>query len=131
VIPINEELNLVEKYIFLQKARFKDSLKIDINIPQEIKKNGYVPPFCIQMLVENTIKHNIVSHSKPLHVKIYIRDKEYLVVENNLQVKEIQNTTTVGLQNIQERYNLISEKPVSIEKTETTFRISIPIIDNI
>ncbi|MBL4561478.1 MAG: histidine kinase [Labilibaculum sp.] len=130
VISINEELNIVNKYIFLQKARFKNNLQIDINIPQELKQSGFIPPFCIQMLVENTIKHNIISQSKPLHVKIYYRNNNYLIVENNLQVKETQSSTKVGLKNIEERYRLISDKRIIVEKTEDVFRVTVPVIDN-
>ena len=81
-----------------------------------------------QLLLENTIKHNVVSEQKPLHIKIYI-ENNYLIVENNLQKKEVlQDRKGVGLQNIVNRYGLISERKVLVEQTETAFKVKIPIL---
>jgi LytS/YehU family sensor histidine kinase len=81
VISIKDELSVAEKYAYLQKARFKNNLSIDINLPQKLMDNGYIPPFCIQILLENAIKHNIISKSKPLYIKIYTSDSHFLIVE--------------------------------------------------
>jgi two-component system LytT family sensor kinase len=131
VISINEELSVAEKYAYLQKARFKNNLIIDIDIPQKLKEYGYIPPFCVQILLENAIKHNIISKSKPLFIKIYTTDGNFLVIENNLQIKETQDSTKLGLKNIAERYKLISGKSIIIEETDAVFRVSLPVLENI
>jgi len=129
VISIKDELSVAEKYAYLQKARFKNNLIIDINLPQKLKDNGYIPPYCVQILIENAIKHNIISKSKPLHIKIY-SDSNSLIIENNLQIKETQDSTKLGLNNIEERYKLISSQSIIIEETDVVFRVSLPILEN-
>jgi len=82
----------------------------------------------LQLILENTIKHNVVSEQKPLHIKIYLEDN-YLIVENNLQKKEVlQDRRGVGLQNIVDRYAIISERKVLIEESSEFFKIKIPIL---
>ena len=107
--------------------RFENGLSCELpefNLNPEAK----VVPLSLQLLLENTIKHNIVSEKKPLHIKIYSKDN-YLVVENNLQKKEIlQNRQGVGLQNIVNRYGLISERKVLIEQNDSYFKVLIPIL---
>ena len=131
VISIHEELSIAEKYTYLQKARFKNNLSIEINLPQKLKDNGYIPPFCVQILLENAIKHNIISKSKPLYIKIYTRDSKFLVIENNMQIKETQDSTKLGLKNIEERYKLISGKSIIIEQRDAVFRVSLPVLESI
>ena len=90
--------------------------------------NTQIPPLTLQLLTENAIKHNIISRSKPLKVKLH-NDLENIIVENNLQEKKVpESSTGLGLKNISERYLLISNKVVRVEKTNTEFKIYLPII---
>ena len=130
VITIDEELNMVNHYFFLQKARFMDNIKLDISIPENIKNKFYIPPFCLQMLVENAIKHNIISKQKPLKIVIYT-DDNYLIVKNNLQIKEAQISTKIGLKNITDRYKLLTEHETIINQTDTEFIVSVPLIKHL
>jgi hypothetical protein len=81
------------------------------------------------MLVENAVKHNIISRSKPLTIRIHGYNNEYLVVENNMQ-KKISDapSTKFGLRSIINRYEVISDKKVLVEETKDSFKVSIPII---
>ncbi|GEM_PF-970511 len=130
LIPVVEELDIMNKYAFLQKARFKGNLIINCNISEDIRSNYYVPPFCVQMLLENAIKHNIVSNKKPLTVNIFTQNDKFLVVENNLQEKRAANSTNLGLKNITDRYRHFSATDVGVEKTDRFFRVLLPLIDN-
>jgi hypothetical protein len=107
--------------------RFENSitfeLPLDFNNPE-----ARVVPLSLQLLLENTIKHNVVSEKKPLHIRIYV-ENNYLIIENNLQKKEVlQDRKGVGLQNIVNRYGLISERKVLIEESAEFFKVKIPIL---
>jgi hypothetical protein len=111
----------------LLKMRFENSISYEL--PTDFDNpEAKVVPLSLQLLLENTIKHNVVSEQKPLHIKIYI-ENNYLIVENNLQKKEVlQDRKGVGLQNIVNRYGLISERKVLVDQTETAFKVKIPIL---
>jgi len=86
-----------------------------LNMFTDIYFNGNkVVPLSLQLLLENAVKHNMVMATKPLHIRIY-EDQGSLVVENNLQPKQIvKKSTGVGLSNIMQRYNLLTNKKVKL-----------------
>lgn len=130
VLPLKEELAIMESYIYLLKARFEDGLLITQNLEAELDET-LIPPFTLQLLIENCIKHNIVSLEKPLHIQIY-REEDYLVVENNLQERKIpESSTGLGIKNINQRYLLLTDKEIVILKTNDTFTIKLPILHTI
>lgn len=127
LVSVEEELAFAKTYMNLLKMRFENSISYelpsDFNHPE-----AKVVPLSLQLLLENTIKHNVVSEQRPLHIKIYI-DNNYLIVENNLQKKEVlQDRRGVGLQNIVNRYALISERKVLVDETAEAFKVKIPIL---
>jgi two-component system LytT family sensor kinase len=85
-VSLKEELELIDDYSFLLFARYENMLSINIDIPENIL-NYNIPTFSLQLLLENCVKHNIVSKEKPLHVKIYDSGINSITVENNLQQK--------------------------------------------
>ena len=128
-ICLQDELEVLNAYTFLLKTRFDKNLLVDINIPHE-KMQQKIVPLSLQLLMENAIKHNIVSSEKPLHIKIFTQNGS-LVVSNNLQIKhQLNESTGIGLNNIRNRYKLLSSVPVDVSENETNFTVSIPLIDN-
>ncbi len=127
LISVEEELSFAKTYMNLLKMRFENSITFEL--PTDfINNEAKVVPLSLQLLLENTIKHNVVSEHKPLHIKIYV-ENNYLIVQNNLQRKEVlQDRKGVGLQNIVNRYGLISERKVLIEENESFFKVMIPIL---
>lgn len=127
VVSIQEEINFAKTYVNLLKLRFENS--IDFEIEQiTFSETEFIVPLSLQILLENTIKHNIVSDQKPLKIKIYKKDN-YLIIENSFQPKEtIKDSTGIGLKNIINRYQLISNREVNIEKNEQLFRVELPIL---
>lgn len=127
LVSIDEELLFAKTYMNLLKMRFENSLTYEI--PTEAIDLEYkVVPLSLQLLLENTVKHNVVSESKPLHIKIYI-ENDMLCIENNLQKKEVfGDRKGVGLQNIIDRYAIISKKRIKILATENQFIVKLPIL---
>ena len=127
LVPIEEELKFAKTYMELLGMRFEDAVKF--NIPDTIDNNELkIVPLSLQLLLENAVKHNVVSTSKPLTISIYQEDN-YLIIENNINPKEaIGKSTKVGLQNIADRYGLITKKGVRIENNNKTFKVSLPLL---
>lgn len=127
LIPLYEELEILDAYIFLLEARFENGINIQINLDDQVRKT-FIPPFTLQLLMENCIKHNIVSLEKPLFIEIY-REQDYLIVQNQLQLKKTPEfSTKKGLENIDERYLLLSGKNISIDQDLSCFSIKLPLI---
>lgn len=125
VVPLEEEITFLEKYIFLQQIRFQEGIIFEIQIQS---KDSQIPPMSLQMLIENAIKHNVVAEDQPLHIQIIEQDA-YLEVRNNLQEKRLQEASSgLGLSNIQERYKYLSEQEVKISKTDTHFIVRLPLL---
>ena len=127
LVTVDEELRFAKTYMSLLKMRFEDSIIFDI--PEHAQNpESKVVPLSLQLLLENAVKHNIVTSSKPLHIKIY-ESNGNLIVENNLQTKEIvKKSSGVGLENIKQRYQLLTNKRVSISQDSANFLVAIPIL---
>ncbi|OZV70153.1 histidine kinase [Winogradskyella aurantia] len=127
LVTVDEELNFARTYMSLLKMRFEDSIIFEI--PEKSSNpESKVVPLSLQLLLENAVKHNMVTSTKPLHIKIY-EDGNYLVVMNNLQPKQIvKKSSGVGLENIKQRYNLLSDKKVVINQRDKDFAVGIPML---
>ncbi|TRX41351.1 histidine kinase [Flavobacterium restrictum] len=126
LVSVEEELAFAKTYMNLLKMRFENSLTYEL--PEVINPETKVVPLSLQLLLENTVKHNIVSEQKPLHIHIFIA-KDYLCIQNNFQKKEVlQDRQGVGLQNIINRYGIITKRKVLIEQNEAFFTVKIPIL---
>lgn len=127
LVSVQEEIEYLEKYIYLQKIRFGDNLSVDIQIHGEPCKECQIPPLILQMLFDNCIKHNVISVTRPLLVQLNMNE-DYIILSNNLQVKMTSESTGQGLKNIEGRLKLLTARPVKIEKTETEFKVSVPLV---
>jgi two-component system, LytTR family, sensor kinase len=129
LVPLKTEVNFIEPYIFLLKKRFPDSLVFNMNIPDSSLQRQVVPG-ALQMLIENAIKHNIVSKKIPLVIDIKLDAAGNLVVANNLQLKElVEPSTQIGLNNIRQRYKLTVGKSIEVVKDAGFFSVSLPLIN--
>ncbi|SFU08785.1 Histidine kinase [Algoriphagus locisalis] len=127
LISLKMEVSFAENYLELQKIRFEDSLVYSLEIGNQ---NGEIPPLSLQLLLENAIKHNIVSQSEPLFIHIYRKEND-LWVSNTYQPKSSQSepSTGVGLNNIKMRYQLLSDKNIEVIQTEDEFLVKLPILE--
>ena len=127
LVTVEEEIEFAKTYCNLLKTRFEDSVSFDFKVNENVLKS-FVVPLSLQLLLENCIKHNFATSSKPLHIKIY-SENGYLFIENNLQQREqVKESAGIGLSNIVQRYSLLTKQNVFIEKSEDFFKVKIPIL---
>ena len=127
LVTVDEELQFAKTYMSLLKMRFEDSIIFDI--PEKASNpESKVVPLSLQLLLENAVKHNMVTSSKPLHIKIF-ESNGTLIVENNLQPKQIvKKGSGVGLSNIKQRYQLLTNRKVTINQQANRFAVAIPML---
>ena len=128
LVPLNKEMENVRIYADLLQERFHNGIKI--NVPEVTSTDLQILPLCLQLLIENAVKHNIVSRKNPLTVDIDIgEDGKYIRVKNNVQ-KKIQavSSTGMGLKNIRNRVAYFTKDPLEIQQDDTCFSVSVPLI---
>jgi LytS/YehU family sensor histidine kinase len=127
LVPLQKELDFINHYIYLQEIRFEDSILFEVNV-EESKKNDFLLPMCLQMLVENTIQHNETSQANPLKVMIYTH-KNSLVIENPILPRaNVAVSTKTGLKNIEQRYSFFTDEKVVIQNNGAVFKVILPLI---
>jgi sensor histidine kinase YesM len=128
VVLLKEELAFLESYLYLQQIRFGDKLKIELNVPD---REFRVAPLALQLLIENAIKHNVISEDDPLVIKVYA-EQDFIVVENNLQRKQTlgEHSAGLGLENICRRYELLTDRKVVIGNGPEKFIVKVPLLTN-
>lgn len=127
LVTVEDEIEFAKTYCDLLKTRFEDSVDFIFDVKKEDYRR-YVVPLSLQLLLENCIKHNFATSSKPLIIKIF-SDNDTLCIENNLQAREqMKESAGIGLANIVQRYALLTKKNVFIEKSEDYFKVKVPIL---
>lgn len=127
-VTLREEIEILNAYLFMLKGRFGQNLIVDIQIDD--KQMGMcVPPFTLQIIVENCVKHNIVSKEMPLSIRIFSCEAAKLTVSNTLQPKfSVESSSQVGLANINKRYQYLSGQYIEVDETSYSFNVTIPLI---
>jgi sensor histidine kinase YesM len=127
VVELHEELAFLQSYFFLQKIRFGENLNVEENIEVE-RLNDFILPLSIQILIENTIKHNEVSSEHPLKISLTI-ENNFLVISNNLQQKiNMEDSNEIGLANLTERYKHFTDKAPEFYATQNQYIAKIPLL---
>ena len=127
LITLEQELQLVRHYFELQHERFGDNLRVDYDSIMDYK-DRFVVPLSLQILVENAVKHNVVSSKHPLQIE-FATEGDYLVVKNRIQLKtQLEPSSQTGLKNIQERYALLNAPEVHVEEIDGWFIVKIPML---
>lgn len=125
---LKDEIDFLEAYIFLLKTRFGEGFTLKMEVSEELL-NTFIPPLTLQILVENAVKHNVVSIHKPLNIVLASRETGTISVVNNLQKKTINVASTgMGLANIVAKYRLLNKPAIRIEENKSEFVVTLPII---
>jgi len=127
VTTVEAELAFIRSYIYILETRFEEGLNIRIQVgPGALGRK--ILPFALQLLVENAVKHNVISYRTPLSLFIYDQD-ERLVVENDLRPRTTMETASgTGLHNLSQRYLLTAGKDIRISRDASRFKVEIPFL---
>jgi len=130
VVALEQEMNFIEAYLFLLRSRFGQNLNVFVAIPEQCQKQYGIPALSIQLLIENAIKHNIISFNKPLTIKIEVIADE-LLVSNNIQLRKnlaVEESNGIGLGSINRRYELLVNKNIEVVNASEQFIVKLPLI---
>jgi two-component system LytT family sensor kinase len=119
-VPVREELSFLKDFIFLHEQRMGNSLIVNIDIPEQYMEH-HLPPMSLQLLIENAIKHNQASQKHPLTIKLCVKNDKNMSVCNNLRPRKNIHGTGTGLENISQRYEMLTGEPVRIIETNDSF----------
>ncbi len=129
LVPLSEELDFVENYLFLIQTRFDDGIVFENHLEKMMVLNNFIPPAAIQSLIENAIKHNKFSGEVPLKIKLY-STKNRIVISNNLNLRKDEvNSTKQGLENLKARFSHFTNDQVTITQSKTEFIVSLPLLN--
>jgi len=131
VVTLAEELECVRSYCQMMQMRYGDNLFFDHSIDHDKYDSYYVLPLSIQGLIENAIKHNVISTKQPLTVKIYTDNDNHLIISNKIQPKiGKEGGTGIGLANLAERYRIKWNENVEIFDDGKNFSVTLPLRTN-
>jgi LytS/YehU family sensor histidine kinase len=128
-VTLRTELEFIQSYSFLLKIRFENKFDLRVNLPEEALDKYKIAPLTLQLLVENAVKHNRMSSKEPLVVEVSLKDNQTLLVKNRLQPRTTPKTSTgIGLQNIINRYGLLTDRSVWAGECEEAFKVKVPLL---
>lgn len=128
VVPLKEELKFIQSYIYLQKIRYQGNLNFESEVAAHVL-NQLIPPLTLEVLIENAIKHNIISEKQPLNIQLTTQG-EYLIVKNEYQPR-IENevtSTKVGLKNLTEKFAILESAPPEFVTKNGYFVAKVPLL---
>lgn len=129
LVALEQELAFIKPYVYLLQARYPDGLKVDIGVPEKYLSR-YIIPVALQMLIENAIKHNVISRTKPLHIEVKANGTGMLTVRNNRQPRQsVEQSNKIGLSNIAKRYELICGRRIEIQVSPEIFEVNVPLLN--
>lgn len=128
LVSVQDELKFIESYFFLVKIRFGNNIQMQ----QQIKEKSLLykmPPFALQILIENAIKHNEISKRNPLEIIISETPNDTVLIKNNINQKlNPELGTGLGLANLTNQYRILSGKEISISKDDSFFIVELPLL---
>lgn len=125
LVTVHAELKIAQAYFFMLKNRFEDNISLKITLSSKTPEQK-IPAMSLQLLIENAVKHNVISRNKPLEICIY-DSEDQLIVKNNFQPKRsVEISTKIGLQNLNNRSKLLTHREIKVNKDDTSFIVNIP-----
>lgn len=132
VVPLTDELKFAQAYLFLQRIRYGEALQADLPDPGSVPSHLMVPPLSLQLLLENALKHNVALQQQPLHIGFELNlPAQQLTIRNTLRPRRLspEETSGLGLRNLQARYAFLTKQPMLIQPTATEFVVTLPLLE--
>ena len=127
LVVLQEELDFVESFRYMQKISYGDHLRFDINVP-ETKRCKMLPVLSLLPLIGNIVKHNVIDSENQMNVSIFINNADELVISNPIHQKlDKANQSGIGLSNLADRYELLLNKKIRVEKKDDLFTVYLPL----
>lgn len=126
MVKLGEEIEFLRSYVGIHQERMGKNLQVKFNIGNEAKEKN-VPPLSLQLLVENAIKHNMATNETPLLIEIFT-GKNSVTVQNSYQPKETSYSTRNGLNNLIQRYKILTENEIKIAQNNSVFTVKLPLL---
>jgi sensor histidine kinase YesM len=129
LVTLDTELRFLDSYSYLLQARYGNGLQFQVDV-NESEKEKYLPPLTLQTIIENSFTQNMISKSSPLVIKIFVDDNDTLIICNNVQPKMIKENFDLenGIDNLVNKYQLLSLTAVSVEDSATERIIKLPLL---
>lgn len=129
LVTLEEEMDFIHSYIYLIKTRFENNINFDINIPADSYYH-MLPPLTVQLLIENAVKHNIISEDRPLDISLHVEGQEMIII-NSLYEKpeDLKNKSGTGLKNLKDRYGYFCDQPILFDQKAETYEVRVPLIE--
>lgn len=128
LVLLREEMDFLEDYFSLLKIRFEKAVQLNLQFNRDLLDQYLIPPISLQVLMENASKHNEFSDKKPLVMTISISNDE-LEFHNTARRKTVRRPSSkIGLQNLNERYQLLTKRSIDIREEELSFIVRLPIL---
>jgi sensor histidine kinase YesM len=128
LVLLREEMDFLQSYFVLLRIRFENAVQMKIQIPENVLDQYLIPPISLQILAENAIKHNEFSDDDPLLFEIEMKNEE-LIIYNRVRKKTLRKASSkIGLQNLQNRYRLVTNKEIVIKEEDKDFTVNLPIL---
>lgn len=124
---VADELQFIDSYRYLLEVRYADKLFFEIDIDPAYMERQ-MPSLALQPLIENAVKHNSITRSKPLTISIYTKDGAIVVANPIIPKIEAEVSTGIGLQNLSSRWQMITEKDITVIRTDNTFEVHLPLL---
>lgn len=128
LIGLDEEIKFAKGYFFLLKTRYPEGLYLDLELQEDKLEQYSVPPLSVQLLLENAVKHNVITTSRPLRINIKMEEGRQLTITNNLQPKGTPAGIGMGLQHLQKKLERLNAGKLVVYQNRSIFSVTVPII---
>jgi LytS/YehU family sensor histidine kinase len=129
LVLLADEIHFLEAFRYLLEIRFEDKLFFDLKINQEDLDRYKLPAISLQPVIENVVKHNVISEEQPMRIGIFISDDNMLLISNSIQLKTgVEGSTGIGLENLNDRYRLLLNKGIDINISKSIYTVKLPMV---
>lgn len=128
-ILLRDEIKTIRSYLYMLGVRFEDKLRFIIDVPEDQQDQYSIPDFILQPIVENAVKHNVVSKEKPLEIVIKLNESGKLLIKNSYNPKDSgADSVGVGWFNIENRYKYLGAKAPTKYVKDGWFQVEVSLI---